>query len=153
MTPSGNETKYTVQLADGSTFGPASIDELKSWAQDGRIGQGNMLIPDDGSPPVVAQAFAPLQGHLQTQDEAMATIIPWRNKCALIGYYVGIFGLIPVLGVPLGLAAIVLGLLGIAHWKKNHRSHGLAHSIVALICGLLSLLITIGIFMLIAATN
>ncbi|MEE3001725.1 MAG: hypothetical protein VX908_03420 [Planctomycetota bacterium] len=75
------------------------------------------------------------QEHISTGNEAVATIIPWRNKYALIGYYLGIFGLIPLLGIPLAIAGIILGGLGIRHWKKNHRSHGLAHSIVAIACG------------------
>ncbi|MDG2292281.1 MAG: hypothetical protein P8L37_06455 [Phycisphaerales bacterium] len=139
---STSETKYTVQIDDGSTFGPASVDELKAWAQEGRVSDTTMLIPDDGSSPVSAHAFQPLQGLLGSEDKVISTIIPWRNKCALIGYYLGILGLLPLVGVPLGLTAIVLGILGIIHWKKNHRSHGLVHSIIAIACGLLGILIT-----------
>ena len=148
MTTPAIDTKYTVQISDGSTFGPASIEELRTWAKEGRVGESTMLQPDDGGPPVIAHAFPPLKGYIGTGNEAMSTIIPWRNKCALIGYYLGIFGLIPLLGVPLALAAIVLGILGIRHWKGNHRSHGLAHSIVAIICGLLGILITAFLFIL-----
>ena len=90
------------------------------------------------------------QEQLSSGEEAMATIIPWRNKCALIGYYLGIFGLIPLLGIPLAIAGFVLGWLGIVHWKKNHRSHGLAHSIVAMVCGCIGLGISALILLLIA---
>jgi hypothetical protein len=145
---SAHETKYTVQITDGSTFGPASIEELRTWAQEGRVSESTMLQPDDGGPPVIAHAFPPLKGYIGTGNEAMSSIIPWRNKCALIGYYLGIFGLIPLLGIPFALAAIVLGALGIGHWKRNHRSHGLVHSIVAILCGLLGLLITGFLFLL-----
>ncbi len=90
------------------------------------------------------------QGHSSTGDEALATIIPWRNKYALIGYYLGIFGLIPLLGIPLAIAGIILGGLGIHHWKKNHRSHGLAHSIVAIVCGCIGLGVSAMVILLLA---
>ncbi len=144
---SSDTTEYTVRIDDGSTFGPASVDQLRTWAQEGRLDESTTLQPDDGGPPLNAGDLQPLQGHFTSGNEAMSAIIPWRNKCALVGYYIGIFGLIPLLGVPLALAGIVLGILGIGHWKKNHRAHGLAHSIIAIICGLLGLLITLGLIL------
>lgn len=148
MKPTEENTVYTVRLDDGSEFGPATVDQLKAWAQEGRLHNTSMLLSNDGSPPVIAHEFPPLQGHLNTGNNVVATIIPWRNKCALIGYYLGIFGLIPVLGAPLALGGIVLGILGIRHWKRNHRSHGLAHSIVAIACGIIGVGLTTLILML-----
>lgn len=142
MTSTDTNIMYTVRLDDGAEFGPATVDQLKAWAHEGRISGTTMLATDDGSPSIPARNFSELDGHLNTGNERVATIIPWRNKCALIGYYLGIFGLIPVLGAPLSLGGIVLGILGIRHWKRNHRSHGLAHSIVAIACGIIGLGLT-----------
>ena len=140
-------TKYTVRIGDGRTFGPASVDQLRAWVLEGRVDELTTLQPDDGGPALNAGDLQPLQAHFASGNEAMSTIIPWRNKYAIIGYYIGIFGLIPLLGIPLALCAIVLGILGIGQWKKNHRAHGLAHSIIAIGCGLLGTLITLGLIL------
>ncbi len=142
MTSTDTNIMYTVRLDDGAEFGPATVDQLKAWAHEGRISGTTMLATDDGSPSIPARNFSELDGHLNTGNERVATIIPWRNKCALIGYYLGIFGLIPVLGAPLSLGGIVLGILGLRHWKRNHRAHGLAHSRVPLACGIIVLALT-----------
>ena len=151
MTEDGKSNMYTIQVSDGTRFGPASLDQLKEWAQGGRIDNSTLVFSDDGGPGTPAEHFPPLQGHISSSNDAMATIVPWRNKCALIGYYLGIFGLIPILGVPLAMGGIILGGLGIRHWKNNHRSHGLVHSIVAIVCGCIGLGISLLLILTISA--
>ena len=147
MTVPSADTTFTVQNPDGTQHGPASIEQLKAWAQEGLLSSTSRLIPETGGHPIVAAGFLPLQGYLDSQSDVVATLIPWRNSCALIGYYLGIFGLIPVLGCILAPAAIVLGVLGIVHWKKNHQSHGLVHAIVAILCGVIGVVISAFIIM------
>lgn len=142
MTVPSADTTFTVQNPDGTQHGPASIEQLKAWAQEGLLSSTSRLIHETGGQPIVAAGFLPLQGYLDSQSDVVATLIPWRNSCALIGYYLGIFGLIPVLGCILAPAAIVLGVLGIVHWKKNHQSHGLVHAIVAILCGVIGVVIS-----------
>ena len=51
-----------------------------------------------------------------TGDEAIATVIPYRNKEALISYYLGLFSLIAwvpllgVVGIGMAIAALILGV-------------------------------------------
>jgi hypothetical protein len=41
--------KWIVVLPDGSRYGPASTNELREWAAQGRIGPDNFLTPDGKS--------------------------------------------------------------------------------------------------------
>ena len=142
MTVPSADTTFTVQNPDGTQHGPASIEQLKAWAQKGLLSSTSRLIPDGGGQPIAVAGFLPLQGYLDSQSDVLATLIPWRNSCALIGYYFGLLGIIPLVGCILSPVAIVLGILGILKWKKDHRSRGLVHAIVAIICGIIGLLIS-----------
>jgi len=72
-------------------------------------------------------------------DDAVATVIPYKNPRALTGYYLGVFGLAPVLGLILAPAAIVLGIMGLRHVNRNPRAKGTAHAIVAIVLGVLGM--------------
>lgn len=75
-------------------------------------------------------------------------IIPYKNPQALIGYYCGVFSMIPFLGLPLGIVAIPLGIAGL----RRHRAHpvvrGVVHAWVALIFGTISVLLWGGLLVL-----
>ena len=63
-------------------------------------------------------------------------LIPYKNKCALIGYYLGVFSiLIPVVG---GIASVVLGIMGLVAKKKNPAVRGTAHAIIAIVLGIVT---------------
>jgi hypothetical protein len=68
-------------------------------------------------------------------DDAIATIVPFRNSYALIGYYVSIGSLIPLLGAILGPLAIFFGFKGLKVRRENPAVHGTAHCWVAIILG------------------
>lgn len=68
-------------------------------------------------------------------DDVVSTLIPYRNVLALVAYYVAIFSLIPCLGVLLGPAAVVLGLLGLRHAAHHPGAKGQAHAWVGIILG------------------
>jgi uncharacterized protein YqgC (DUF456 family) len=68
-------------------------------------------------------------------DDVVATVIPYKNPKALIGYYLGVFSLIPCLGGLLGPAALILGILGLHDRKKNPQMRGTAHAVVAIVLG------------------
>lgn len=73
------------------------------------------------------------------QGDATGGVIPYKNVPALIGYYTGIFSLLPCLGFPLGFVAVVLGIMGLRAKSKNPAVKGTAHAVVALVCGILSI--------------
>lgn len=65
----------------------------------------------------------------------LSRLIPSKNSMALTGYYLGVFGLIPVLGLPLAIAAFILGILGLKAYRRNHAIRGQTHAWVAIILG------------------
>ena len=77
-------------------------------------------------------------------DGLVSSIIPYNNSSALIGYYVSIFSLLPILGFILGPAAIILGVKGMSYANKNPAAKGKAHAIVALVLGVFGSLISLG---------
>ena len=74
----------------------------------------------------------------------VSSIIPYNNSSALIGYYVSIFSLLPILGFILGPAAIILGVKGMRYATKNPAAKGKVHAIVALVLGVIGSLISFG---------
>jgi hypothetical protein len=67
--------------------------------------------------------------------EAVSTIIPYKNGRALAAYYLGVFSLIPCLGLLLGPAALVLGILGLRFVKANPTAKGTGHALAGIILG------------------
>jgi hypothetical protein len=78
---------------------------------------------------------AVLSAPAKTPDETMATIVPYRNPCALFAYYTGIFSFIPLLGLLLAPAAFVLGAMGLRRRLRDSGAHGLAHALIGLFAG------------------
>jgi hypothetical protein len=74
------------------------------------------------------------------QGDATGGVIPYKNPKALIAYYLGIVSGIPIIGLPFGIAAFVLGILGLRDRKRNPVIKGAAHAWIGIGCG--------GIFML-----
>jgi hypothetical protein len=50
-------------------------------------------------------------------------LIPYKNPKALLAYYFGVFSLIPVLGIPLGITAFVLDHRGYHCHLPVHSQH------------------------------
>jgi hypothetical protein len=77
----------------------------------------------------------------ETGSEVLATVIPYRNKAALISYYLGLFSLaalIPLLGVvgvAMAIAAFILGVQGRRLAKEHPEAKGIVHAWVGILCG------------------
>lgn len=68
-------------------------------------------------------------------NDTVKKVIPYENPAALIGYYCGIFSLIPLIGLVLGPIAVILGVIGLVVASKKPGAHGTAHGVVALVAG------------------
>lgn len=82
-----------------------------------------------------------ITGPGSSQGDRTGGVIPYKNPQALAAYYLGLFSIIPFLGLFLGIAAIVLGKLGLDKRKENPAIKGKAHAWVGLGCGSLFVLI------------
>jgi hypothetical protein len=76
-------------------------------------------------------------------------IVPASNPNALVGYYIGLFSIMPVLGLGMGPAGIVLGVKGLKAIKQQPGLPGTGHAITAIIGGIIGCIINYGIGLLI----
>lgn len=77
--------------------------------------------------------------HAGDDSGALSTLIPYHNPRALASYYLGVLALIPVLGVLLAIAAIILGILGLQYRSAYPEAKGTAHAILGIVLGIASL--------------
>jgi hypothetical protein len=97
-------------------------------------------VPPPAPPPV------PQQG------DATGGLIPYKNPHALIGYYLGIFGLFPFIGLLLAIPALILGIMGLQRRKKNPIIKGAVHAWVGIVLGAISILYNSALVLAIGAT-
>lgn len=93
------------------------------------------------------QPLQPLQS-----DNSLQTLIPYKNMPALLSYYFGVFGLIPLLGLPLSFAAVVFGFIGLKKSKLQPDTKGKAHAITGIILGFVELAVFLVFLALIIAS-
>jgi hypothetical protein len=62
-------------------------------------------------------------------------LIPYKNPKALIAYYLGIFSGLPLIGFPIGIAAFVLGIMGLRDRARNPIIKGSVHAGIGIGCG------------------
>ena len=67
----------------------------------------------------------------------------------ILAYYLGVFSLIPCLGLVLGLPAVLLGILGISAANRNPEIQGKGHAITGLVLGLLTSILWLGLITLV----
>lgn len=91
------------------------------------------------APPLTPQVGAG-HGPKNSNRDATGGLIPYKNVPALIGYYLGVFSLIPILGMVLAPAAFILGIVGLHARKKQPEVKGTAHAWVAIVLGSLVML-------------
>lgn len=78
------------------------------------------------------------------EGDATGGVIPYKNPKALIAYYLGILSGLPLIGLPLGIAAFILGILGLKARRENPVIKGSVHAGIGIGCGcLFSLLWTV----------
>ncbi len=70
-------------------------------------------------------------------------LIPTKNPWALTAYYVGVFSLIPCLGLVLGPTALIFGVLGLQRVKRIPALVGRGHAIAGIVLGSLAIVANI----------
>lgn len=101
------------------------------------------LAPEHNHPPAAPMRLLSETAPPESEQEARVTLatrlFPYRNLRALIAYYCAIFGLVPLVGLFLGPAAIVFGIFG-ATWAEAHAdSRGMYHALFAIVLGTVEL--------------
>jgi hypothetical protein len=80
---------------------------------------------------------SPEPKYVVTDDNTLGGLIPYKNVQGLWAYYLGIFSLIPVFGIPLGIAALILGIKGLKYANLHPEVRGKAHAWTGIILGAL----------------
>jgi hypothetical protein len=100
------------------------------------------MQPDDTPPnPYSApqradsQPMGPPTAFPVNQGDGTGGLIPYKNPKALIAYYLGILSGLPLIGLPLGIAAFVLGILGLRDRRRNPIIKGSIHAGIGIGCG------------------
>ena len=118
-----------VRLTNGQQHGPIPWETLRLWVQQNRVPADAMLVCQTTQAERTVASFPDLAA-LPRSDDAAATIIPYRNMPALVGYYLGVFSLtacIPILGIVgigMGIAAVVLGFKGLRNVERQPCGQG-----------------------------
>jgi hypothetical protein len=139
-----------VRLANGQQHGPVPWDTLRVWVQQNRVPPDATLICQATLQERLASSFPELAA-MPRADDGAATLIPYRNMPALVGYYLGVFSLsacIPLLGVVgigMGIAAVVLGIKGLRNVSANPAAKGTVHAWIAIVCGAIFALVGLAI--------
>lgn len=68
-------------------------------------------------------------------DSTLGGLIPTRNPSALASYYLGIFSILPFIGIPLGAAALLTGIKGLRIAEDNPEARGKIHAWVGILVG------------------
>lgn len=118
---------------------------LRQWFLEGRI-NGQTLVLREGTadwkpcstfpdlvvvaPPQLIATHSP-----SSSSESVSIIIPYKNPPALIAYYLGIFSIIPFIGILLGIAAFVLGIIGLKRAKQFPEARGRVHAWIGIVAG------------------
>ena len=98
--------------------------------------------------PVTSNTSVGVSPEGANQGDATGGIIPYKNPKALIAYYLGILSGLPLIGLPLGIAAFVLGIMGLKDRKRNPAIKGSIHAGIGIGCGLIFTLLWGGIIIL-----
>ena len=69
------------------------------------------------------------------EGDATGGLIPYKNIHALLAYYLGLFSLLPCLGLFLALPALVLGIMGLQKRKQNPAIKGSVHAWIGIVMG------------------
>ena len=80
-------------------------------------------------------------------------MIPYKNGPALAAYYLGIFSMIPCVGLLLAVPALILGVIGLKKRRDNPIVKGSVHAWIGIIMGGIFTIIWGGLTMLLLIGN
>jgi hypothetical protein len=134
---------YKIIGIDKKEYGPVEPGLLRQWIAQGRVNAQSLARAEgetEWKPLQTLPEFAALVRPPPVQQpegpgEAVATIIPYRNVPALAAYYLGVFSLIPFIGLFLGAAAFILGIMGLRRARAYPEAKGRVHAWIGIIVG------------------
>ena len=140
---------YKILGDDGKEYGPVDAAQIKAWITENRLEKKSPVFPEGaqdwiflGSLPEFADAFPLQMAAAPTPPPKIATgasginkLIPYKNPSALVAYYLGVFAVIPLLGIVLGIIAFILGILGLRFRRQHPTAGGSIHAWIGILAG------------------
>ncbi len=140
---------------DNQQQGPFTVDEINDRLRSGAVIASGTFAWYEGcsgwmtldrvpgvfvlnTPPTFVAGAMP-----SSQSDATGGLIPYKNPYALVGYYLSIFSMIPFVGIPLGVAGIICGIVGVRRRNRNPIMRGTAHAWFAILFSALVILIQV----------
>ncbi len=141
-------SRYVLMGGDGKEYGPVDADQVREWIWQERLEKKSPVMVEGSrdwvfleSLPEFTDAWVPPmigmlpKEALGAKGGGLNAIIPYRNPKALTSYYFGVFSVIPVLGILLGLIAFVLGILGLRYRSQRPGTGGAVHAWIGILAG------------------
>ena len=142
---------------DNQQQGPFSVDEINDRLRSGAVIASGTFAWYEGCPGWMTLDKVPGVFMLNTpptfvagampssQSDATGGLIPYKNPYALVGYYLSIFSMIPFVGIFLGVAGIICGIVGVRRRNRNPMMRGTAHAWFAILFSALVILIQVAL--------
>ena len=114
------------------------------------------MSQDHGNQPETPEYTGQLdqwQPVVHEQGDATGGVIPYKNGPALAAYYLGIFSMIPCVGLLLAIPALNLGVIGLKKRRDNPIVKGSVHAWIGIIMGGIFTIIWGGLTMLLLIGN
>ncbi|HTK74808.1 MAG TPA: DUF4190 domain-containing protein [Gemmataceae bacterium] len=99
--------------------------------------------PTDRPAPPAAKPRRSRRRELLDEGGVFGSFTPWKNPPAVYSYAVALAGLTPVLGLLLGPAAIVLGLVGQSRLRRDPEIKGLTFIRAGIVLGTLDFIVNV----------
>lgn len=77
----------------------------------------------------------------QVSSDTMQKWIPTKNPASLVSYYAGIFGLIPFVGLPGSITAIIAGAIALKKHSEHPTPGAKVHALIGLILGSIQMIL------------
>ncbi len=81
------------------------------------------------------QGAPPRRAAARGEGDSTGGVIPYKNPPALIAYYLGLFSLLPFIGLLLAIPAFILGILGLKKRAKDPAVKGSVHAWIGIVMG------------------
>jgi hypothetical protein len=151
--------------AGGKQTGPVALPVILELVRSGAIGAGTLvwaqgmaewrLVKDvdelrgvvPGAPPT---APGPIERSAPRNDLSenvgVRMLIPiGRTPWAIVAGYLGLLGLIPLLGLVLAPGGVFCGVMAIRHMKRDPRQHGMGRAITGIVLGIVGTILSISV--------
>jgi uncharacterized protein YqgC (DUF456 family) len=84
----------------------------------------------------------------KTNDRRVMAIIPKQNPTSIVGYYLGVFSLIPGFGLIITIPAFICDIIAMQKAMANPKVAGMGHAITAIVLGVVQSIILIALLFL-----